>query len=595
MTALALAERLDMPRLASDIRTTLVGLEQKGGPSESLVEALRSAIDGAVEAGAANTELRALLLLGNHHLDQAEFAEADAAFSRCDHARQGRGHPWVPYAAEARWMHARLAGHAGPVGRRARACSTPPRRWSRRSTTRCWPPRAPRSWWRAASPARRSWPAACGRSGARRGWSRPPAGRPSSRLPSSPATRPGRARDVPPDHRHAHQHLAPALPGAGPARRDHARGLRHRRRPPQRDRAAGRRAAGRPGSSTTPSGARAPRRSPALVGSREPRLGGAGRGRAAALALGRRRRPARPGRAGRGVARARRPVRGVRRALRAGRVRANLAEILAATGDPAGARALTEAAPRDRPRAAAPRRCCAGSARPPPRPLRSAGPRATLTPRESEILALVAEGRTNGEIGRQLFISTKTVSVHVSNILGKLGASGRTEAAAIARRDGPARLSGPGPAVSRTRSMAGRNGAAMTTLDQTDTADLTARRFERMRPFGGEPASTVRDPRAAARPALAGVAAERRRCCGSGTSSCPHMWRRYGDVFTVRDRARRPAAGAVHPTRARQGDLRRRPRGLPRRQGQRDPRPDHGRALPAAPGRSPSTSGRARC
>jgi DNA-binding NarL/FixJ family response regulator len=60
----------------------------------------------------------------------------------------------------------------------------------------------------------------------------------------------------------------------------------------------------------------------------------------------------------------------------------------------------------------------------------------SLTPRESEILALVAQGRSNGEIGRQLFISTKTVSVHVSNILGKLGASGRTEAAAIARRDG---------------------------------------------------------------------------------------------------------------------------------------------------------------
>ncbi|WP_183094921.1 helix-turn-helix transcriptional regulator [Nocardioides stalactiti] len=58
-----------------------------------------------------------------------------------------------------------------------------------------------------------------------------------------------------------------------------------------------------------------------------------------------------------------------------------------------------------------------------------------LTAREREILALVAEGRTNGEIGRQLFISTKTVSVHVSNILGKLGAAGRTEAAAIARRD----------------------------------------------------------------------------------------------------------------------------------------------------------------
>ena len=59
-----------------------------------------------------------------------------------------------------------------------------------------------------------------------------------------------------------------------------------------------------------------------------------------------------------------------------------------------------------------------------------------LTPREAEILALVAEGRSNGEIGRQLFISAKTVSVHVSNILAKLGAAGRTEAAAIARRDG---------------------------------------------------------------------------------------------------------------------------------------------------------------
>ncbi|MFI2708141.1 LuxR C-terminal-related transcriptional regulator, partial [Nocardioides sp. CER28] len=59
-----------------------------------------------------------------------------------------------------------------------------------------------------------------------------------------------------------------------------------------------------------------------------------------------------------------------------------------------------------------------------------------LTPRETEILALVAEGRSNGEIGKRLFISTKTVSVHVSNILGKLGAAGRTEAAAIARRRG---------------------------------------------------------------------------------------------------------------------------------------------------------------
>ena len=106
MTALALAERLDMPRLASDIRTTLVGLEKKGGPSESLVEALRSAIDGAVDVGAATTELRALLLLGNHHLDRAEFTAADEAFSRATTRALAEGTPWVPYAAEARWMHA---------------------------------------------------------------------------------------------------------------------------------------------------------------------------------------------------------------------------------------------------------------------------------------------------------------------------------------------------------------------------------------------------------------------------------------------------------------------------------------------------------
>ncbi|MEO8329975.1 MAG: response regulator transcription factor, partial [Candidatus Nanopelagicales bacterium] len=59
-----------------------------------------------------------------------------------------------------------------------------------------------------------------------------------------------------------------------------------------------------------------------------------------------------------------------------------------------------------------------------------------LTRREEEVLALVAEGRSNREIGKQLFISAKTVSVHVSNILAKLGAAGRTEAVALARRRG---------------------------------------------------------------------------------------------------------------------------------------------------------------
>ena len=55
-----------------------------------------------------------------------------------------------------------------------------------------------------------------------------------------------------------------------------------------------------------------------------------------------------------------------------------------------------------------------------------------LTPREAEVLALMARGRTNRQIGAALFISEKTASVHVSNILAKLSASGRTEAVAIA-------------------------------------------------------------------------------------------------------------------------------------------------------------------
>ena len=57
-----------------------------------------------------------------------------------------------------------------------------------------------------------------------------------------------------------------------------------------------------------------------------------------------------------------------------------------------------------------------------------------LTARENEVLTLLAQGRSNRQIADQLFISAKTVSVHVSNILAKLGAAGRTEAAAVARR-----------------------------------------------------------------------------------------------------------------------------------------------------------------
>jgi DNA-binding CsgD family transcriptional regulator len=61
-----------------------------------------------------------------------------------------------------------------------------------------------------------------------------------------------------------------------------------------------------------------------------------------------------------------------------------------------------------------------------------------LTARELEVLRLVAEGRSNSEIAERLFISRKTASVHVSNILAKLGVTSRIQAAAVAHRLGVA-------------------------------------------------------------------------------------------------------------------------------------------------------------
>jgi DNA-binding CsgD family transcriptional regulator len=69
-----------------------------------------------------------------------------------------------------------------------------------------------------------------------------------------------------------------------------------------------------------------------------------------------------------------------------------------------------------------------------------------LSRRELEVLGLIAQGRTNREIGDRLFISQKTVGVHVGNILSKLGVSGRVEAAAVAIRLG---LETPGPGKGR--------------------------------------------------------------------------------------------------------------------------------------------------
>ena len=76
-----------------------------------------------------------------------------------------------------------------------------------------------------------------------------------------------------------------------------------------------------------------------------------------------------------------------------------------------------------------------GGVRPAPPPAApSPAQQLGLTPREQEVLALVADGRTNRQIAQTLFISDKTASVHVSRILAKLGVANRAEAGAVAHR-----------------------------------------------------------------------------------------------------------------------------------------------------------------
>jgi DNA-binding NarL/FixJ family response regulator len=122
------------------------------------------------------------------------------------------------------------------------------------------------------------------------------------------------------------------------------------------------------------------------------------------------------------------------------RSRARLAAVLQAVGRPAdAAREAQQAATVARQLGATPLLAEVGRLGLTPGPdgvPSQVSPPDALTTREHEVLSLVAQGLSNREVAARLYISAKTVSVHVSNILAKLGAAGRTEAAALARRRG---------------------------------------------------------------------------------------------------------------------------------------------------------------
>ncbi len=436
--ALALAERLAMPVLASEVVTTLSSLRFKRGDgtdSEAVRRALQDAVTRAAAAGATSAELRALFLLGRSHQESAEWDEAARWFSAAVDRGVAVGLPWAPYSIEARWqlgwvryaqgdwdsaldLIAIADDDAGPLIPRSLIEATRLAILSARGTDVSGDLRR----------LRKVWPDEGSVAVFSAGTEIEVAGHVSDAGAAIAAyddvigvlTRlwsehfPGRVRLA----AQALGAIAAALPSVSTAERtallDRAALLRADGDLVAERFAAGQAAWGIEGRAWAfrltaehlrarwVAGVDAPDRDELLAAWAATVDAFAEFGSVPELA----------------------------------RARTTYASILRLLGDTAAAREhgdlAREAAHRLKAAVLLDELRASGSA-----PVRAAqGDPARLTAREKEILALVADGRSNGEIGKQLFISTKTVSVHVSNILGKLGAAGRTEAAAIARRDG---------------------------------------------------------------------------------------------------------------------------------------------------------------
>jgi DNA-binding CsgD family transcriptional regulator len=440
MDALELAERMDLHALASDAITTLGGLK-KTGPKEALRAALTVAVDRAEASGALLTELRGRFHLGRSHEDWAEFDDAASWFRSAITRAEAAGVPWAPYAFESRWqlawiLHVRgrwdeeleLIGVSGqtppPIAhallevfrlqvRHARGEEVAAELAQLRSK---WPlegllpihastiemeiagsqgeaSRVLEIYDAAVAVMTQMW---CEWFSARVRMAAVALGAIADALPGlSAEQQTGLLRDA--DRLHADGRMVledPSKQGRSPicqwgpegqawARRLTAEWLRIRW----------------------------------LIGALQG--GSLNQEPPSAAEL---------------VTAWRAAVVGFDdfgHRHEAARARATLAMVLRATGDVPAARIVSAEA-----RVIAIALGATPFFGPGEAAIKEPTKSGTLTPREQEILALVAQGHSNGEIGKQLFISTKTASVHVSNILGKLGASGRTEATAIAHRRG---------------------------------------------------------------------------------------------------------------------------------------------------------------
>ncbi len=429
--ALTLAQKLDLPRLVADATTTLAGIDRSVGDQETAIRALHGIVDDARRTGDTAAEMRGLYLLGGMHHEDARLDEARTTYRQAAEAARAAGRPWAPYGFDSRMLEALIAYQAGDWGGSLAVLdqASPPG-----------PPVAEAllSAVRMAVAAGRGEAAVTGLlAEVRPLWDRD--GMLAITSGGAAIDALGDAGDVPGmlavhDDTVAmvsalwHEHfqarvrlsalvlgqLANAAGRAAVSERDALLGpvpdllaavdgvqqrVRRRKRP------------------FGPEGVAWLARVEAellrlrwLTGSDAPDedvLVAAWEAAVAAFdAMG--------------------------HAFESARSRARLGAVLRAAGRPDEATSPLVAARTTAERLEA--RPLLAELGAPPAQSRTAA-RGELTPREVEILTLVAQGRSNAEIARQLFISAKTVSVHVSNILAKLGASGRTEAAAIARRD----------------------------------------------------------------------------------------------------------------------------------------------------------------